>query len=234
MIDAHSHVLPGMDDGSRSVRQSLSMLQKMAEQGITTAAATPHFYASSTEPSRFFEKRQAAKEKLLNGGECPVELRLGAEVLYYEGLQKQERLMDFRIEGTQLFLLEMPFGAWSDRAIRGILDLNTQRNLTVVLAHIDRYLAWQPISVFEELASRGVLMQVNAGSLLHWQTRRKTLQLFLMGLVQFIGSDCHDDTERAPNVASAMAVLEKKLGPEAVSVLLEAEEDMVRCREYVV
>ena len=57
MIDLHSHILPQMDDGSRSVDESLQMLAALAAQGVTDVAATPHFYASENSPERFLARR---------------------------------------------------------------------------------------------------------------------------------------------------------------------------------
>ena len=60
MIDLHTHVLPGMDDGSRSPEESARMLRELAAQGVTLAAATPHFYAGENSPDRFLRRRKEA------------------------------------------------------------------------------------------------------------------------------------------------------------------------------
>ena len=64
MIDLHSHILPQMDDGSRSVDESLQMLAALAAQGVTDVAATPHFYASENSPERFLARRRHAWQRL--------------------------------------------------------------------------------------------------------------------------------------------------------------------------
>ena len=66
MLDIHTHILPGIDDGSRSVEQSVSMLQCEAEQGVTTVALTPHYDAKRETPAQFVQRREVAKEHLLN------------------------------------------------------------------------------------------------------------------------------------------------------------------------
>ena len=65
IVDFHSHVLPGIDDGSRSVEESLVMLKRMQDQGIAAVVATPHFYASHHFPEEFLERRERAKLKIL-------------------------------------------------------------------------------------------------------------------------------------------------------------------------
>ena len=73
MIDVHTHILPGIDDGSKSVEMSLEMLRILASQGVTTVVATPHFYATRNNPESFYEDRQRAREQL---GQLPEDLPL--------------------------------------------------------------------------------------------------------------------------------------------------------------
>ena len=65
MTDIHSHILPGMDDGSRSTEESLAMLAASAAQGVRAIAATPHFYAMENSPEEFLARRAAAVARLL-------------------------------------------------------------------------------------------------------------------------------------------------------------------------
>ena len=60
MIDLHTHILPNVDDGSSSLEESLALLRMLASQGVTLTAATPHFYATSDTPEKFFRRREAA------------------------------------------------------------------------------------------------------------------------------------------------------------------------------
>lgn len=64
MIDFHSHILPGIDDGSASVEESLKLLEMLAEQGVKTVVATPHFYPDRTSVSDFLRRRDAAYQRL--------------------------------------------------------------------------------------------------------------------------------------------------------------------------
>ena len=234
MIDMHSHLLPGIDDGSRSREESFAMLSELKRQGASIVAATPHFYASEMIPDVFFEKRQAAFEELQDTiDDVQIDLRLGAEVLYFEGMRNFVGLKDFCISGTELLLLEMPFSRWSERAVRDITELNSESGLTVVLAHIDRYLRMQPERTWETLAGQGVLMQVNAEAFINRLTRRKALRLFKNGFVHFIGSDCHDTVKRPPNMASAMDIIEKNLGKDALAYLENTEYELFRSFEGV-
>lgn len=64
MIDFHTHILPGMDDGSRDVRESLQMLTLESEQGVQETLLTPHFYAHFDKISSFLERREHSFQKL--------------------------------------------------------------------------------------------------------------------------------------------------------------------------
>ena len=86
-------------------------------------------------------------------------IRLGAEVQYFEGICRVCEVDLLRLEGSQVLLLEMPFCEWSSRMVKDVLDLNRRPDYTVLLAHIERYLQWQPEEVWQELQDEGVLMQ---------------------------------------------------------------------------
>jgi len=116
-IDFHTHILPAVDDGSKSVEESLEMLAMEREQGVETVVLTPHFYPQSDRPHRFLDRRQRAFEKLMaaGGAEQLPRFRLGAEVYYFNGIGSWEGLKDLAIEGTKYVLIEMPFTKWTGR-----------------------------------------------------------------------------------------------------------------------
>ena len=66
MIDFHTHILPGIDDGSRNSEESIQMLNLEQEQGITKIVFTPHFYANRNSVERFLKRREASYERLLS------------------------------------------------------------------------------------------------------------------------------------------------------------------------
>ena len=231
MIDFHSHVLPGIDDGSRSAEESLRMLAASAEQGIAYMAATPHFYPSETSPEQFLERRNRAAEHLraVWRPELP-RLLLGAEVYYCDGISQAEEVDALRIEGTSLLLLEMPFQTWSDRMAAEIRALQERPGCTVMLAHIERYLRLQKRPVWENLLEAGVLMQSNASFFLGWSTRHRAVQMLDAGRIHLLGSDCHNMAQRPPRVGEALAQIGERrarLLERRCRTLLEPEEAVV-------
>ncbi len=206
MIDTHTHILPQMDDGSRSVEQSIAMLREEKNNGIDTVVLTPHFYAFQNNPQTFLKRRERSWDMLqAQLTEDLPRILLGAEVQYFEGISCVEELPGLCIEGTNLLMLEMPESRWSERMVHDVLDLHDERNLTVVLAHIERYLKLQPKALWDDLLEGGVLMQASAAFFQNWTTRRMAHRMLQQGRIHLLGSDCHNMDRRPPNLKTWMA-----------------------------
>lgn len=219
MIDFHSHVLPGIDDGSQSVEESVQLLSLLADQGCSTVVATPHFYAERRSVDEFLERREQAWHRVQEAlpvqaasGMPMPEIRLGGEVAYYAGISRLEALPSLRLQGSRLLLLEMPHAIWSDYVVDELIHLSCSGQLIILLAHVERYLYQQRPSVAQQLLENGVLMQVNASFFLTWKNRRKALKLLENGEIHLLGSDTHNLTVRPPRIGEAAQVIRKKLG----------------------
>lgn len=213
MIDWHSHILPGIDDGSQSVEESVKMLKMLAEQGVKEVIATPHFLANNETVEDFIARRTEAYEKLKeNLFEGAPKIKLGAEVAYYSGISRLPELKELCIEGSKCLLLEMPMTKWTEYIIKEIEELAHRGKINLVLAHVDRYMHLQSAKTWERLCESGCIMQVNASSLLSFITRPKIIKMMKEQSVHCIGSDCHNTTTRAPKIGRAYDVVEKKLG----------------------
>jgi len=210
MIDIHCHVLPQMDDGSRSVDESLSMLRTLETQGVKIVAATPHFYADENSPEEFLHRRAASMARLAERWRPGLPaLKLGAEVFYFEGISRCKELDALKIEDTGLLLLEMPFCPWSQRMLLEVRELQ-KSGTTVLLAHIERYLHWQEPETWDTLLDWGVLNQCNASFFLRWKTKRKALRMLQEGRIHLLGSDSHNMENRPPRLGAAWTVIGRK------------------------
>lgn len=222
MTDFHSHLLPGIDDGSDSVGTSLSMLKSWKDQGITRIAATPHFYAEQTNPARFLSDRQSAYERLTeamarNGIEA--ELLLGAEVRYFNGISTADALDDLCLNGTRLLLLEMPFDSiWTEHMLREVAEI-PRRGVIPVAAHIERYLSIQPRRLVRQFLELDILIQSNAEFFLSRRTAKTALRMLADGRIHFLGSDAHNSTERPPNLGPAFTLIRQRLGRQTLERL---------------
>ena len=216
-VDFHSHILPRVDDGSRSVEESLQMLRMSAEQGIRQVILTPHFYPQHTTPQRFLEKRDRSLELLMESITPDMglpALRCGAEVYYYPQMSHSEALTELTIRGTNCILVEMPFGPWSDRMYRELGDIYNNLGLVPIVAHVDRYLGrFFDHGIPDRLADLPVLVQANAEFFL---SGKKGMTMLQEHRIHLLGSDCHNLTDRKPNLGSAAEKIGRRLGKEAL------------------
>ena len=220
IVDVHSHILPGIDDGSRNVEESINLLEQLKSQGIDTVTATPHFYPSEQDLSSFLEKRQAAYEKLKENYPSNLpDIRLGAEVLYYNGISRMKELAKLCTERTDFLLLEMPSTSWSDYMVREVTEMSRCLSMTVMLAHFERYLSSQSAQSWESLLQSGVLLQSNADFFLNFGTKRRAMRFLSDETIFLIGSDCHRIDRRFPRMGEAIAQIERKLGKPAIERL---------------
>lgn len=217
MIDFHSHILPGIDDGSRDVDMSLKMVDALKSQGVDTVCATSHFYATQRTPQRYLQRRREAYEKLK--AELPEDaprILLGAEVLFFPGISRMEELPQLCLEGTDLLLLEMPFEPWTASVVREVTELARSKCFTILLAHIERYYFKQPVSVWDSFLDNDILMQSNADFFLPFGTRRKAFRLLREGRIHLLGTDCHNMSSRAPHMDAALRQIRKHVGEDCI------------------
>ena len=212
-IDLHSHILPQLDDGSDSVEMSLAMLRREAEQGVDVVCATSHYYAKHSSIPAFCERRAEALERLSSVlTEDLPQVLPAAEVAYFPHMEEQD-LMPLCIQGTRTLMLEMPFADWTDLQLETVEALVLDCRYDVVLVHPERFcFSKSNRHKLEKLAELPIGLQVNAGSLLRWGTRRLALDLLQMAQYPLLGSDCHNLTSRPPNLKEGRKVVMQKLG----------------------
>ncbi len=225
MVDFHTHILPGIDDGSRDAAESAAMLAALAEQGISTVAVTPHFNAAHTPIPVFLERRAAALEAMPD-----TDLRLlpGAEIAYYPGISRLPDIGALKLGHTRLLLLEMPYDHWSEYTLGELRELSRSGEFTLLLAHIERYFEFQSMDIWNDLLDLGILTQSNASYFITRKTRRRALSLLRHGYIHLLGSDCHNTTSRPPNMGEALALIARKAGNEAMSDLRHLSHSLTR------
>lgn len=226
MLDFHSHFLPKMDDGSKSTEMSMEMLRSSREQGVSTIVSTSHFYGTDESPERFLRRRQHAVNKLLPLlSDDDPKIFLGAEVFYYPGISHSDSIPQLVIQGTDLLLIEMPFVTWSDRIFDELITLQYNHRLQIVLAHVERYQPIQKRDMFAQLFDQPFYFQCNAEAFTSRRSRKLALKMIDNDLLHFLGTDCHNNEKRPPNMSEAQKVIEKKLSPAAWRQLNQAFEE---------
>ena len=237
LTDFHSHILPGIDDGSHDVAQSLEMLHRAANQGVTRIVATPHFYARYDDPARFLKRRNAAAEALFQAMAGQPELPrivLGAEVHYFPGISESEHLAKLTIEGTKCVLIEMPQPPWSEKMYRELENISVLQGLVPIVAHVDRYI--RPFNTYripQRLERLPVLVQANAEFFLERTTSGFAQRLLRSDRIHLLGSDCHNLTDRAPNLGDAVQVIARQRNQNCLERLREYEQQVFGLEESI-
>ena len=231
IIDFHSHILPGIDDGSGSVEESAAMLRQEAAQGINHVIATPHFYARYDDPAVFLEARAQAERQLRRELEVNPgfpEITVGAEVHFFPGISHSDVLKALTIGGKRCILIEMPDSPWTDSMYRELEKMPERQGLIPVVAHVDRYIS--PLRTYgipDRLAQLPVLVQANAGFFLRGSTRSLALKLLRQDKIHLLGSDCHNLTTRPPLLGDAVEVIRKKLGEEPLERIRYYQKELL-------
>lgn len=224
LIDIHTHVLPQIDDGATGMKEALQLLKVLQAQGAQAVWATPHFYAHLCNLEDYTARVQAAytqlQQQAAEQGLPPV--HLGYEVKYFKGMANNSVLTRLAMEDTGFILVELPYQDVDPAELEEICQIGYNTGLTPILAHIDRYFGYRGYEhILRTLKSGDVLAQVNADSLLYAPFKRQTLKLFKQGFVDFLGSDTHNAGERAPHLAEAIALLQKKWGNPQTEAFLQ-------------
>jgi protein-tyrosine phosphatase len=217
VIDLHSHLLPAVDDGSRTVEQSVGVLRRMAQLGITDVCLTPHLRANETvdaPPDRHDDAFAALR------AEAPHRPRLhrGAEVMLDRPLPREaERMRRITLGGTQYILVEFP-RLVAVEAVTNALTRVRDAGLTPVLAHPERYgsCSVEAVAYWRSLGAR---MQVDATTLHSPQTRgQRARQLVAAGLADILAGDNHGDDRTIAAGADFLRALDGNAQAELLTV----------------
>ncbi len=224
-VDFHTHILPCVDDGSSSLSQTVDMLRAEFQMGIETIVATPHFYADIDTPENFLQRRQRAfeniNEAISNTDELP-RIILGAEVLYFDGIENWDILPSLAIEGTRYILIEMPSAPFSKKSLDTLSVFKEKTGYTPIIAHLDRYITlFRTFNLPEILSQMDVLVQVNASCFLKFPDSVLAIKLLKNNKIHLLGSDCHNLTTRQPNLDKAQKVIIQKAGEQTLNRLVE-------------
>lgn len=232
MIDCHSHLLPGLDDGPRGWEESLALAKLAVADGITGMVLTPHYHYRRfpNTPSLVRPRLEEFRRRLAEAG-IKLPVYSGSEIHLVSVLPRLARSGGLlTINDGPYVLVELPFGPLPREAAAVLRQLRTA-GLRPVLAHPERSAGlranpgWLAARVAE-----GVLGQLNAGSLLGEfgpEVERSAWDFLQAKLLHLIGSDAHSLARRPPRLAAAAVLLRERLGEESVQALLEENPQAV-------
>ena len=228
MIDIHSHILPGIDDGSDCMETSIEMLALAEESGVEAIIATPHFDPDAgfeNYASRGLMKLRSSLEEAAEAEGIGVSIRLGMEIMASENIP--ELLEEGRVWtlcGTKYFLIEFLFDEDPARCFE-ILSRCRKKGFRPVIAHPERYrFVRRDPQIAYEWCIRGYGLQLNKGSILGSfgpEIMKCSERLIRHGLAAFAASDAHSAVQRTPHMTRLRAHLETEFGREYAALLLD-------------
>jgi protein-tyrosine phosphatase len=213
MIDVHSHLLPGVDDGSRSFETSLAVLTRFAEQGVECVVLTPHLNVSRMNEAPY-ERHLEILDELRSKVAAIPELRLGWEIMLDEP-GRDLRSPRLSLGGSSAVLVEFPL---SGVPVQGGEELYRIRcsGVVPVLAHPERYWGCSVAKV-ESWRNAGAVIQMDSAGLLgKGRIAKVSRELLEHGLVDLFASDNHGDSR---TLATARAWLLEVSTPEHAELL---------------
>lgn len=230
ITDLHTHILPGIDDGSKNAEETRKLLLRQRELGITVIGMTPHFYAERESLRDFLAARAYSVQHMEKIAEDQLPAYcIGAEVHYFSHISTAKSLDQLCFEESNILLLEMPFCQWTDEIYRELVKMVVQQKRTVILAHLERYWSFQKDKkVLQAVMDLPVLGQCNAASLLEWRKRHQVLLWMKKKRVHLLGSDCHNLTDRSPNLMEGRRIVEQKLGTAQLEKLDQVGDQLLQ------
>lgn len=214
MIDTHCHLLPGVDDGPKTLEQAVALARELVGQGVDVVLCTPHW--SSLFPSGHADARRAcdALDAELRGRGISLRLELAAELsLAYAATQPAEALRLRSVHGR--VLVELVHDSLPN-LVAAVVGRLAGDDLVPVFAHPERWQAAQrDTGILDTARSEGALLQVVAPSLTgRWgePVREAAWALLREGRADLLGSDAHGTGRRGCELAAARGLVVERLG----------------------
>lgn len=230
MIDLHTHLLPGIDDGASSLSEALLMTKKLAEQEIFTAVCTPHFNPSERSLEDFLRARENA---ILLMQDSAIKLIPGSETYLHEYLFHYQDISPLCIGDTRYLLIEFPVTQrWDIRNEAYVQQLISYYGIIPIIAHIERYKpVFKNIRILKRLRNLGCLIQTNTSAIIEREKSHLVIKYLKNGYIDVLGSDCHNMKTRPPSFTKALEVIALKAGTGILQHLEENSESVISGRK---
>ena len=212
MIDLHTHLLPGIDDGPETIEESLDLARSMVDQGVTIAASTPHVRDDHPTTPELMESALALLRQHLAAEGVALDVRGGGEIaLERLPLLSQDDRHRYGLGGNpNLLLLEFPMYGWP-LALHSIVTELRAAGIVALIAHPERSLDVQANpEILRPLIDSGAYVQVTAASLegSHWPAATRCARTLIdTGLAQVVASDSHGRTIKRAGLGSVRGAL---------------------------
>lgn len=225
MIDIHSHIIYGIDDGAESIEESVRLCRQAMENGFDGIVATPHFTNYRNIEGFVLErdsKLELLRERLFEE-QIDITLYSGAELFLSRGIFTAGDLDELTVNNSRYMLCEFPLGPFNvEEGLHAIAEL-TFRGYTPIVAHPERYYEIRRnYGIIERLLDMGVVFQVNIDSLagnIDLEAQDIAVQLIQDGVARFIASDAHDIYRRNMDFGKKFSTVPPEI----------SKEDLINC-----
>ena len=233
MIDIHNHILYGLDDGSKSIEESILMIKEYINQGVTKIIATSHYRRDifDYDLDKMHENYKKLKEEIEKEG-LEIEVYLGHEAYLDERLLKDLKSGKCQtMAGSKYVLVEIPRIDYFDIVEDALFDIECSGYIPII-AHCERLVESKvDIEKLEFLKNKGYYLQINAEVLLEGTKHylKKWIYKSLKdGTISFVASDAHNLNRRKINLGEARELLIKKIGERMTNkVLIDNQEKII-------
>ncbi len=223
-IDLHSHVIPGVDDGSPDFEFSVKMLEMADSQGTTHIVATPHYFSGLTNLDvNTIQQHCDSLNNIMSEKGLIIRVLPGMEVYLNPDIHERYTHGEIcTLNRTSYMLVELPFNSYPLYLEEELYRLQLS-GVFPIIAHPERNAnIFKNHTAVEDFVDKGILFQVNSGSItgVFGRTVQKSaLMMIKKGFVHFVSSDAHTCGRRSPILQSAANIVEKHFGRQMMQAL---------------
>ena len=206
MLDIHTHIIPGVDDGSKNIETSLEMIEREIEDGVDEIIFTPHSYChGKVEKEKILESFNEL-DKILKEKQYNIKYYLGQEIYYEKDTKQRLKNNEYlTINNSKYILVEFDYYITLDELSDIIYSIRLI-GYEPIIAHIERYNI-KPKEYYILKKSTNVLLQMNAEFVL--SNKRVAKKMIKDKIVDYIASDCHSMNRRSPNLGKIKKIINK-------------------------
>ncbi len=222
-FDIHSHILPAVDDGAKSLDETLELIKISQNGGIGAIMATPHFYPNEVYFDEFLQLTSTGFNELqgLLKGKGMPEVYLGCEILYFRGLGICEELDKLTLNGSRYLLIELTTLDIKEHFFEDIISLK-ERGYIPIIAHIERYKHFAGFKrLLQFVNENGIAVQINAPSVLEFKYKGVIKKILKSEIFCVIASDTHSVEHRPPMIVEALVRIGDAFGEEYREKIIE-------------
>lgn len=237
LIDIHCHLLPEIDDGAKSIEETVQMLAMAHKNGTRGIIVTPHYHEGRYKTNRAEIEKKFQRVKKIAGQACKTfHVYLGQEIYYQQDTLERLDAEELLTMADSAYVLIEFSTRITFQEMKNAFQSLILGGYVPILAHVERYeCMYENVEQAEELVELGAYIQVNGQSLVNGSFKMKQYIKMLLKreLVHLIASDAHGSEGRVPELRNAYQYIERKYGKEYAEELMIDNPERIINNEYI-